>query len=1114
MHRSETTALLLKTLLLSDLVGSTKLVETLGDKRTARLFRRHDRMARDLMREYRGREIDKTDGFLLLFERPMNAVDYALAYHAALAELSGDAGVELSSRVGIHLGEVAMRDNPAEDVAQGAKPLEVEGLAKPVAARLMSLAGGRQTLLSRGAFDLARRGAVGTRAEETPLRWLAHGGYRFQGVEEPLEVFEVGVVGFAPLEAPADSAKARRVASDAPPAVRQEPSPDEAPTPYLPAARPATPRSQERGRFFPGAQLGERYRIVELIGRGGMGEVYRAEDLKLGQAVALKLLPEDVEDDPERLERFLGEVRAARQVSHPNVCRVHDVGEAAGLHYLSMEYVDGEDLESLLRRIGRLPKDKAIEIARQLCAGLAAVHDQGLLHRDLKPANLMIDGRGRVRITDFGLAALAGEIQGRDVGSGTPAYMAPEQLAGAEVSVQSEIYALGLVLYELFTGRAPFAASSLAELMTRHESASPASPASLVEGLDPAVERVILSCLEKDPASRPGSVREVAAALPGGDPLAAALAAGETPSPELVAAAGEKAGLAPQIAWLCLIAVVLGVVLVISLASRTQLTGLTELESSPAALTQRAREIVHLAGYPEQPHDSAYGFVADRQYLAHLAADDLSPQRWSRLRDELSHGIRFWYRQSPRNLVSLNPHRLGVSTTDPPAVTPGMAGVVLDPRGRLRRFEAVPPERESPIGGRPVASDAELVLDVDWAPFFSAAGLDLADFEPFEPSWLPGVYADARAAWRGVIPDSAGTPIEVRGAAYRGQPVAFQMVAPWEMPGRARRASAGSWVFTFQNFWFYASLLGAVLLARRNLRLGRGDRRTATRLALFILLIETLRWLLALHYPSQPASHQGGIFIFTTRVGKSLFWSASLWMIYIAFEPYLRRLWPKILVSWIRLLDGRFRDPLVGRDVLVGCCLGVGVVSLLRLFQLASPWLGQSAVGPDAAALISGAPSIYFELIALHGLRHDLWAVLTLLLSALFMAFMATIGILLLRLLLRRTDLAVGTFLAGSLTIVLAPASAGLSIVWVVAGAVLLALFLGALFRFGFLSFVVGAFVDYLLRGGPLTLDPQTWYFKASILHVNAILILAACAFYVSLAGQPLFRDEIFAAET
>jgi hypothetical protein len=166
----------------------------------------------------------------------------------------------------------------------------------------------------------------------------------------------------------------------------------------------STPSSySEEGRFPAGTVLARRYRIIGLIGQGGMGEVYRASDLKLGQPVALKFLPAATAKNPQLVARFHAEVRIARQVSHPNVCRVYDIGEVDGSTFLSMEYVDSEDLRSLLRRIGRLPGDKALEIARKLCAGLAAAYDKGVLHRDLKPANIMIDGRGQVLITDFGL---------------------------------------------------------------------------------------------------------------------------------------------------------------------------------------------------------------------------------------------------------------------------------------------------------------------------------------------------------------------------------------------------------------------------------------------------------------------------------------------------------------------------------------------------------------------------------------------------------------------------------------------------------------------------------------------------------------------------------------
>src|SRR5690349_20402286 len=175
-------------------------------------------------------------------------------------------------------------------------------------------------------------------------------------------------------------------------------------TPSGPSSRtPSSSSSLDEGRFLPGTLLVGRYRVVALLGRGGMGEVYRVNDLRLGQPVALKFLPEETAKNETTLARFYNEIRIARQVSHPNVCRVYDLGDVEGQPYLSMQYVDGEDLGSLLRRIGRLPEVKALEIARKLCVGLAAAHGRGVLHRDLKPSNIMLDGRGNVLITDFGL---------------------------------------------------------------------------------------------------------------------------------------------------------------------------------------------------------------------------------------------------------------------------------------------------------------------------------------------------------------------------------------------------------------------------------------------------------------------------------------------------------------------------------------------------------------------------------------------------------------------------------------------------------------------------------------------------------------------------------------
>jgi serine/threonine-protein kinase len=288
--------------------------------------------------------------------------------------------------------------------------------------------------------------------------------------------------------------------------------------------------------------------------------------------------------DPDRLERFRAEVRTARQVSHPHVCRVHDIGEFDGQPFLTMEYVDGEDLAALLRRIGRLPEEKGIELARQLCLGLTAAHERGVIHRDLKPANVMIDGRGQVRLTDFGLAAAADAVD--DVRAGTPAYQAPEQLAGREVTARSDLFALGLVLYEVFAGRREGPPATPAELRRLYAEGTPSKPSGYVSGLDPSVEKAILRCLEREPGDRPSSAYEVLAGLPGGDPLAAALAAGETPSPQLVADAGGE-GTIRQRLGLALLGVVVGsIVLLALLSDRVMLFRKVPLPEPPEVLAR------------------------------------------------------------------------------------------------------------------------------------------------------------------------------------------------------------------------------------------------------------------------------------------------------------------------------------------------------------------------------------------------------------------------------------------------------------------------------------------------------------------------------------------------
>jgi len=833
--------------------------------------------------------------------------------------------------------------------------------------------------------------------------------------------------------------------------------------------------SISHGRFAPGALLDGRYRIVGMLGKGGMGEVYRADDLRLGQPVALKFLPEGLRTEPVRLAQFHNEVRTARQVSHANVCRVYDIGEANGLLYLSMEYVDGEDLASSLRRIGRFPEDKAIEIARQLCAGLAAAHQRGVIHRDLKPANVMLDGAGRVRIMDFGLAAV-GAIE--DVRVGTPAYMAPEQLLGREVTPRSDIFALGLVMYELFTGRRAFTAATMAELVEQHESRALAPPSTIVSTIDAAVERAILRCLDPDPERRPASALSISAALPGGDPLAAALAAGETPSPEMVAAAGEGAGLSRRTAALLLAAILVGLASTLAFALRTGPFDVMRPEYTPDVLAQKARDAVHLLGYPERPRDEAYGFRWDDQYLRHMQRQKPTRQQWSEVVSRRPSPLIFWYRQSPEPLTSVMFHTdlltPGiVDTTDPPPIEPGMIHTEIDHAGRLTLFEAIPPQRdESAV--RPAA--------VDWKPLFQLAALDQAQLQSVEPLWNWLAAADTRAAWTGVWPES-GRPLRVEAAARGGRPVAFVVLGPWRTPWRTPDDAGGNVIVAAVALLTLAVaiVIGAGVLAHRNVVSGRGDRRGAARLAGCMTAVLIGLWICRVHL----AASIGLFSAFLIAICTAVFYGVLLWTIYLALEPFVRRHWPQVLVSWTTALTGRPNDPVVGRDVLIGVALGVWVSLLFRVVALV--FLRESTVAfPGSMEVLLGVRSTAGEVL------EELPYAMRNVLLYFFVLFV-------LRVILRRQWAAAVAF-----TTLFAVLNA-LGNAQPAVGAVLGVLYFGtcaiAILRWGLLPLTMASFVTAVLFDVPATRDLSAWYSANSALLVAIVVALAGWGFYTAIGS-------------
>jgi hypothetical protein len=846
--------------------------------------------------------------------------------------------------------------------------------------------------------------------------------------------------------------------------------------------------SIDHGRFAPGAMLDGRYRIVGLLGRGGMGEVFRADDLRLGQAVALKFLPPDLGRDTTRLAQFHNEVRTARQVSHPNVCRVYDIGEIDHQIYLSMEYVDGEDLASLIRRIGRLPEDKAVEIARQICAGLAAAHEKGVIHRDLKPANIMLDGSGRARVMDFSLAAV-GEVT--DVRSGTPSYMAPEQLAGRGVTTKSDIYSLGLVLYELFTGRRAFDAKTLGELVEQHDSGSLASPASLVKTLDPAIERAILRCLETDPSQRPANALAVAAALPGGDPLAAALAAGETPSPAMVAAVGgDAATVSPLSGFLWFVASAVFVIVAAAVSDRVSILSKTPFTKPAAVLDDRAEEIRANLGYSDSPADRASGFAFDTNYLKWAETQGAGRTHWAVLVGGRPAPIYFWYRTSPGALVPMQ--RGAILPTDPPIAIAGMAEIDVDALGRLQAFEAVPPEVESTDATGPRQA-------VDWTALFTAAALDPKTFAEVAPARTPPTFADDRRAWQGTFPGT-DTTVRVEAAAYRGRPVYFHLVGPWT-PSRDAHTTAGSQQDSTLNIVFVLLLLLiAAVLARANLRSGRADRRGGIRLAVFAVFVSTGIWA-ALDHVRDIAAERTRLF---DGIGIALFIGGAMFLIYLALEPYVRRSWPTMLVGWSRVLGGQLHDPMVGRDMLIGTATGV-IYAAINLGFVALPAVHGGVEAQPAL------PSLEM----LSGLRHWLLSTLTSV-NAGFQSGLFTVLILvLLRHVVRAGAARMGrrgaaidrlaTAFAVAVSVLLAAITANGDWSNAVYDAVTTSIELLVILRLGLLAACVMFFVKNFLDRTPMTLDASRFYAAEAWMSMALIVAIAAIGFWLARADEPLF---------
>jgi len=408
-----------------------------------------------------------------------------------------------------------------------------------------------------------------------------------------------------------------------------------------------------------------------------------------------------------------------------------------------------------------------------------------------------------------------------------------------------------------------------------------------------------------------------------------------------------------------------------------------------------------------------------------------------------------------------------------------MVGLNLDPQGRLIEFSAVPPQvEETPVPPRPA----------DWTALFIAAGLDMTRFAPAEPHWLPLVSFDARAAWTGSYAHAPEIPLRIEAASWRGRPVNFQVIGPWSRPERMQPLPWPAWLSFFLAF-FICLLILAAFLAWRNIRLQRGDTRGASRLAAFTLFLDMLLWLCGASHV--PTPHEAGSFF--SSLSWALLRAGTCWIVYVAIEPYVRRRWPQIMITWSRLLGGGVRDPLVGGHLLIGGAFGVGFVAWSFVVSFYHEQFGALDTGLNLDSMLDA--------------RH-----MTLVLDRAFVdSIIASLFLLLffflLRTLFRRLWLAAAAFIVVFSLFIFSSTEWGqLGLFDWVTVPLFAALLVFILTRFGVLALLVAFSVSTALQDFPLAADLSTWYAGSSLFAITSVLALTAYALYTALAGRPLFK--------
>ena len=783
----------------------------------------------------------------------------------------------------------------------------------------------------------------------------------------------------------------------------------------------------------PGQLVAQRYRIIQMLGRGGMGEVYLAADRELNEQVALKRLRVGSWDLLRR------EVGLARKVTHEHVCRVFDLGPTDQQPFFSMEYVAGQTLDKLLKSTGALTEKRALCVAEQICLGLQAAHAKQVLHRDLKPGNVLIDERGDVRLTDFGLACVAEDEHA--VAGGTLVYMSPEQLSGGKVTAASDIYSLGLLLFELYTGRRLFQTTTIDEALAERRQFQ------LIEQpedfqLPSLVRETIGKCLALRPEDRPPSADSVSKLLSG--------------TLESIADRATNRTWNRPLAIGVLAIVVLGLAVIVGLADGTSLVGKTS-PRQPWLLDEDANKVLRKLDLPA-PADSATGFVSHR-------VNPLVPENT----------ICFFKRQSPTlllpNLFFPIDYRLWqtfcvghVTLDNPVPLQPGMASVLLDSQGGLLRLHVVQDTQ--------IPTTARVFALAEWIDFLPEDCRQLEWRKTEQSSILgePILSYDNIQQWTGTKGDS-NEAWQLTVAHQQGRLVYLDCASQAVLTERANQQQTQSTRLSIGTELYFAILLLAICGALGNIWLGRCDLRSALKVAVAVSLTALVgHYLVANHVWTM-----NELDILEIGLAMSLYLGFIAWVAYVAYEPLVRRYLPDSFITWGRLLTGRVNDWLIGRDLLIGIALAV--------FSMALTETALTVLDP-ARSPLEGLTNGLISLRQFIGHTCIWWSFCTAL------SLLMLVSLVLVRRVLPRGAARIACILLWTVPFMTPFASTD----WLSVGIsiVLTTLTIVVLEKYGFFPIVVSWLVRILLLA-PLTADANRWY--ASLSTGVVLLLLCAAAY-------------------